>query len=530
MSRNALKVSAVVLGLAIVGVLFAGLDDLPRGLRREIVQERRALAESRAKLEAGRQDVARKVAAEPVLFRADGTDTALTRRLEAAGAMLAAVSGEMTRLEALEKANRRVDAERARALLGQERRQRAAAEAAAEAVKQETARRSEIPRRLPEQVAAMERDYQAARGVDLAPVAAAVARAGGDWPAKRADLESRLAGLRALAAESERTWESSAEARRRAAASDAAHVDYAALLGAAGAVKSAATDLPKRGEELKALAGQLYTGWDKVLVDMEERGTGKAREYNQKIRTVRTRIEDVESKKSAITSEEQWTDVSRETYLARRDHLGMVIEHKSPGRYDSETESVAQPAGFAYVAPPSVRSNQYGYWDRRDGRDFWVFYGQYALLRDLLFNRGYQPMPRYEYEQYRGYAQRGQTYYGRDTSAGTAAPKYGSQGTATQERYSGSTYARGGGFKDSSYASRSGGYRGSQYSTPAARSPGGDTSPRTFGRSAPDRPSAPAARAPAPRAPERNYRPPPRPMPRPSAPSRPPARSFGRRR
>jgi hypothetical protein len=340
-----------------------------------------------------------------------------------------------------------------------------------------------------------------------------VARAGADWPAKRPDLESRLAGLRALAAEPERTWQSSAEARRRAAASDAAGVDYAALLGAAGAVKAAATDLPKRGEELKALAGQLYTGWDKVLVDMEERGTGKAREYNQKIRTVRTRIEDVESKKSAITSEEQWTDVSRETYLARRDHLGMVVEHKSPGQYDSEAESVAQPAGFAYVAPPSVRSNQYGYWDRRDGRDFWVFYGQYALLRDLLFNHGYQPLPRYEYEQYRGYAQRGQTYYGRDTSAGgTAAPKYGSQGTATQERYSGSTYARGGGFKDSSYASRSGGYRGSQYSTPGARTPGGDASPRTFGRTAPSRPSPPAARAP-------------RPMPRPSAP-----RSFGRRR
>jgi len=50
---------------------------------------------------------------------------------------------------------------------------------------------------------------------------------------------------------------------------------------------------------------------------------------------------------------------------------------------------VAQPAGFAYVAPPSQGSNQYGYWEHRGGGDFWVFYGQYALLRDLLFNRQY---------------------------------------------------------------------------------------------------------------------------------------------
>jgi|ERR1035437_3743475 hypothetical protein len=60
-------------------------------------------------------------------------------------------------------------------------------------------------------------------------------------------------------------------------------------------------------------------------------------------------------------------------------------------------------------------------------------------------------------------------------------PKYGTSGTATQEHYSGSTFAKSGGFKDSKYASKPGGYRDSQYSTPMAKDPNADHSPRKFG-------------------------------------------------
>ena len=188
----------------------------------------------------------------------------------------------------------------------------------------------------------------------------------------------------------------------------------------------------------------------------------------------------------------------------------------SAGKYDIEAERVAQPPGFAYMAPPG-QSNQYGHWDHHDGRDFWVFYGEYALMRDLLFNRGYRPLDRYEWEGYR-YAQRsGQTYYGHDEAAGQA-PKYGTQGTATQRSYEGSTYAKSGGFKDSKYASKSGGYKDSKYASPSMRDPNADHSGRTFGKGSS-------------REPEHNYRPPPsRPAPSYHPPARSPGRSFGRRR
>src|SRR5262249_49097252 len=159
-------------------------------------------------------------------------------------------------------------------------------------------------------------------------------------------------------------------------------------------------------------------------------------------RTVTTQFDDSSAKPGNVSSDEKWVQVSQANYEGHKNNLGMAIEHKSAGKYDVEAERVAQPPGFAYVAPPG-QTNQYGYWDHRDGRDFWVFYGQYALMRDLLFNHQYYPLPRTDWEEYRTYRSRGETYYGRDTTTG-GAPKYGTQGSSTQERYSSSTFAKGG--------------------------------------------------------------------------------------
>jgi hypothetical protein len=177
-----------------------------------------------------------------------------------------------------------------------------------------------------------------------------------------------------------------------------------------------------------------------------------------------------------------------------RNDLGMAVEHKPAGKYDFEADRVAQPAGFAYIAPLSQGSNQYGQWQHSGGRDFWVFYGQYALMRDLLFNHDYRPIDRGDWEGYRGSQTRGQTYYGNDGGSGQ---KYGTQGSTTRQTYSGSSYAKGGGFKDSQFASKPGSFRDSPYATPSSRQPGG-SAPRSFGsnpRPAPSFHPAPAPRS-----------------------------------
>ena len=506
MSRSTLRFLAVALTVLIVVVLFAGLDALPREVRAQIDGDRAAVASAQTQLRSAQDEVAKQSQAEPDLFRAVSATGHWTDHFGEAAGWLQYAARDMDELSGLEKRNRRQDRQQAEALLSHERDLRAQALAEASGVQKEAAQWVDWKRQLPQTLQEMERDHQVIHAFDLAPVAATVQKAETDWPEKKADLDARLAAVRGAASQSDSLWQSTEAARKQVAAGNYAGVDFAVLLGAADSLKTSAATLPQKTGEMQSLSGQLYDSWDKLLVDMEVRGIGNAREYDQEIRTVRTHLTDVSAKTGATTSEEKWVGVPRTTYEAMRNDLGMAIEHKAAGRYDSESEHVAQPAGFAYMAPPTEASNQYGYWEHRDGRNFWVFYGQYALMRDLLFNHGYQPVERGEWEGYRTYQSRGQTYYGQDS--GGSAPKYGSRGTATQNRYSGSTYAQGGGFRDSKYANKPGSYRDSKYASPGARDPNADHSPKRFGSGS--RPEAP------------------RPMPS-RPPMRSPGRSFGRR-
>jgi hypothetical protein len=481
MSKSSLRFLAVLLSALIVVVLFAGLDNLPRAVRADIDSERAALESAQKQASAAKDEVTREVRDNADLFRTVSVSEQWPVQLAAAQTALASAQRDMDALAKLEKANRRQDADRAKQLLGEERGLRAAASTQVAAIQKDAAHWVDMKRQLPATVAEMDRDYQAVHAFNLAPVTGVVAKAETDWPDKKPDLDSRLNAVRGEISAADAAWQSSAEWRKAAAANDYAHVNFSGLANAENSLQTAAADLPKQTAEIQALTGQLYDSWDKVLVDMETRGHGGGREYEQKIRTVRTHLPDASAKNGATSSDEQWVQVSEGTYKAEQGDLGMAIRHKPAGKYDFEAERTPQPAGFAYMAPPSQGSNQYGYWEHRDGHSFWVWYGQYALLRDLLFNHYYRAPDPYEWEGYRNAQRSGQTYYGRDETAG--APKYGTQGTATQDRYSGSTFARSGGFRDSQYASKSGSYRNSPYAGPGARSPGGpEAESKRFGK------------------------------------------------
>ena len=495
MERPFLKFAAAILGTGLVVVPFLGLDGLPRDLRRQIAAERTALADSKRQISKAHDEVTHDLQADPDLFRSIPASTQWPGAFSSAATDVQAASRDMEQLVALEKANRREDRDRAAALLAHEKSVRTAALGHATAIQKDADHWVELKKKLPEEMKQMERDYQALHSFDLTPVSTVVQKAQADWPDKRGDLQSRLDGLRQSVANDESIWQSTAAARQAASAGNLAGLDIGALLTGAEKLHADAAALPQKGSELQSLAGQLNRSWDKILVDMETRGSGSNKSYDQKIRTVTT------PKDGQANSEEKWVEVSQSKFDAMKNDLGMAVEHKPLGKYDIEAERTSQPAGFAYMAPPSQQRNQYGYWDNRGGQSFWVWYGQYALMRDLLFNHQYRPLDRGQYEDYRGYQSRGQTYYGRD---------YGTQGQATRERYSGSSYAKGGGFRDSQYASKPGGYRDSKYATP------GNSAPKQFGR----RPDA----APP------SYRPAPRSSPRPSMPrSMPSGRRFGRR-
>lgn len=499
MNRGTLRILAVGLTTLIIVVLISAFDHLPGSVRDQIAAERGALAHAQGQLKSAQDGVARETQSDAAFFAAIAASGQWPGLFQQASARLQSAGREMDQLSQLEKHGHARDRQEAERLLAEEKGDRAAAVAQASAVEAEAARWLNRKQQLPAELERMERDYQTIHGFDLAPLNAAVSRAESDWPEKKADLETRAAAVRGITNSSDSLWQATAHSRSAAAGGKIDGGDAAALLTASDTLDANAAALPKQAAELQGLTGQLYDSWDKILVDMEARGFGSNRDYDQKIRTVRTH-------QGETTSEERWVSVSPATYEAMHNDLGMAIEQKPAGKYDAEADHVAQPAGFAYVAPPSVGSNQYGHWEQHDGHSFWVFYGQYALLRDLLFNRGYRPLDRGEWENYRTYRSQGQTYYGQDAESGARSPKYGTNGTATQERYAGSTYAKGGGFRDSQYASKSGSYRNSPYASPMARDRDGDHGGKTFGHN--PRPEEPHA------APEHSFHPAPRPAPR----------------
>ena len=113
-----------------------------------------------------------------------------------------------------------------------------------------------------------------------------------------------------------------------------------------------------------------------------------------------------------------WLRVGRRTYIRYQSHLGMVILSKGP---DGVVDQQQHPPGYQQVG-----DERYGRWrDDGNGRSFWEFYGQYALLSTLMggFNR---PVYRGDWDSYRDSRSSGQTYYG-------PGGAYGTNGTVTRQ-------------------------------------------------------------------------------------------------
>ena len=235
-----------------------------------------------------------------------------------------------------------------------------------------------------------------------------------------------------------------------------------------------------KAAELQSMCGQLYDSWDKILTDLDDSRYGDDQVFRERIKTVRTHLVDVASKKRETTSEERWTNVSEPQFHAVQNDLGMAIAHKDAGLFDYEAETTAQPAGFAYIAPESQGSNQYGYWDHSSGHSVWAWLPEYLILRELLWNHDYRPVMADEYRAYRTAQSSGRTFYGQTSPA--APPRYGTHGTFTQSHYADSRYVQRGGFSGSAFAS----HPGSNPGAPRAGEPGlnNDAAGRRFGSGA----------------------------------------------
>src|SRR5689334_23308477 len=229
MSKSTLRLLAALLAAAIVAVLFAGLDNLPRDIKSQIAAERSAYANSQVQLDRSKAEVDRERSQEPALFAAIPSARSYNNRLSTGQSMLAAAGRDIDDLTRLEKRNRRSDRNQANNLLQHERKVRADATTEIDAVRKDAAQWIERKQHLSQEAADIDRDYKAVQAADLGGLTAAVQKAETDWPEKKSDLEARLASVTALKTRADQAWQSSADARRAAAANDSSKVDYAIL-------------------------------------------------------------------------------------------------------------------------------------------------------------------------------------------------------------------------------------------------------------------------------------------------------------
>ena len=139
------------------------------------------------------------------------------------------------------------------------------------------------------------------------------------------------------------------------------------------------------------------------------------------------------------TQESDWTEVTADFYNANINNLGMDVESKPYGAFDSEKLTQAAPPGMAYVGNP-----HYGRWTSDgSGGSVWTWVAPYLFYSTLFGSR--RSYERSEWDTWSGGYRGRRPFYG----GSSAAPKWGtnSQSTRTSPRMQGSTFARGGGFR-----------------------------------------------------------------------------------
>ena len=187
---------------------------------------------------------------------------------------------------------------------------------------------------------------------------------------------------------------------------------------------------------LERLRTQLerYPEYSVILQDMDDRGwSGYWHQYRVIAGEPRAGSDELVHRESI----RDWQQVDSGTYERYRPSLGMVILSKGA---DGAVDGGTHPPGYQQVG-----DERYGRWrDDGGGRSFWEFYGQYALLSNLVGGFG-RPIYRDDWNGYQDARRRGETWYGpgsggaagRGTAGGGAAGRggraYGTNGSTTRQ-------------------------------------------------------------------------------------------------
>jgi hypothetical protein len=157
-----------------------------------------------------------------------------------------------------------------------------------------------------------------------------------------------------------------------------------------------------------------------IIVDDLRIDEGLFPEYFLRLRFLTAAGQRVAGRDSVVYSERQtdWHGVKQHVFARYQNFVGMVVASKDrDGRRTGADQ--AHPPAYSYVGNP-----HYGSWG---AGGFWQFYGQYAMMQNLM---GGWRVNRADYGDYRQSRDRGGPYYG-PTQRGRTT--FGSRGTLNQK-------------------------------------------------------------------------------------------------
>jgi len=433
-----------------VDSLFGGL---PGSIRTQFEQEMGGVATAEGQLNANREKVRSLVAGdpgflEPIEQREEWQNTfdLAAQKLQEAKQVLE------QQAKPLFDNNDPDDAEKLKSWLNQARSDRTQAENDYTTVSHRAERLVTYKAKRGDMVKEAETAYKALSRDSIAGLQAKADQAASDWPEKKDDLTSRMAVFGTLLESADNCFKFVMGENEKPENS----IDFDALVHNHDALLQIRDSFSQSFASIPVLLEQLYVSWDKILSDMEIK-EGYEVEFYHHYKMIRVGRDNTPSEETAAQK------VAKEYYLKHENNLGMTLESKPKGKYDFEADKQTSPPGYGYVG-----NSHYGKWERRSGGSFWVFYGQYALMRDLFWGpRYYQPIHRSDWDGYRQARSSGRTYYGRDTAGKTV---YGSKGSMAKTKYSNSKYTSSGGYAKTQFKKTGGKYRGTRYATKKTRS------------------------------------------------------------
>jgi len=454
----------------LTAALVVALAGCSSPLKPRIDAETKKVNEAKEQFAKIRKDVEDSLKREPELFRQANVTAAWRDRFQSDQEKL---NDAFSNLERLNHRDKRMS------LFADVDRLRDSALKDATEIQKEAKRWLDLKNNTAAHILKMKSDYDKIKSTDVAPIVAKLEKAETDWPAKKEDLSDRVESLKDAPAKAEKLWAGIDEAKAKG--------DYAELMKTEQWLDSRAS---RPDKDLK-LVSQLYEGRDVILEKLDRPNTSDLT-CGAKLKVITTKFLDVQSKKTDVQTKEKNESLPESRCDALKNDVGMEIEHKPAGAYETEASLVPQPPGFEYMAPPGQR-NQYGYWETHNGTSVWTWLPEYLILRQMLWGPHYVPVPSWEYNGYWAARRSGTTYYGGGGGYSApgqvqapSGPKYGTHGTFTTKRYSDSRYAnQGGGYGGSQYATGgSSGYKGSGATTgPSERPSVSGSQGHQFGRS-----------------------------------------------